>query len=171
MLLCEIQKWGRQRREAYPVCFRSFGHAETTSFRRLCHSPFICPAVCCLPICPSLLGLQIGSRIFRHQIGSPLQSFAFLRVDAFLFFRQYNLLFPETVVVAVCLYGYVLPTESVSLFFRSRFLFYRGATSSDTWNIVCFILRLHFFKRNCRGFFRCVDRRQTIFSECAMLSV
>lgn len=35
----------------------SFGHAETTSFRRLCHSPFICPAVCCLPICPSLLGL------------------------------------------------------------------------------------------------------------------
>lgn len=48
--------------------------------------------------------------------------------------------------MAVCLYGYVLPTESVSLFFRSRFLFYRGATSSDTWNIVCFILRLHFLK-------------------------
>ena len=64
--LCEIQEWGRQRREAYPVCFRSFGHIETTSFRRLCHSPFICPAVCCLPICPSLLGLYIGSRIFRR---------------------------------------------------------------------------------------------------------
>ena len=96
---------------------------------------------------------------------------AFLRVDAFLFFRLYNLLFPETVVVAVCLYGYVLPAESASLFFRCSLSFYRAVTFFDTWNIVCFILRLHFFKRNCRGFFRCVDRRLTIFSECAMLAV
>lgn len=158
-------------REAYPVCFRSFGHTETTSFRQLCHSPFICPAVCCLPICPSLLGLQIGSRIFRRQIGSPLQSLTFLRVDAFLFFRWYNLLFPETGVVAVCLYGYVLPTESASQFFRCSLSFYRAVTFFDTWNMVCFILRLHFFKRNCRCFFRCVDRRLTIFSGCAMLAV
>ena len=108
--MCEIQEWGRQRREAYLVCFRSFGHIETTSFRRLCHSPFICPAVCCLPICPSLLGLYIGSRIFRCQIGSPLQSFAcFSPSGAFLLFRWCNLLLLETGVVAVCLCGYVLP--------------------------------------------------------------
>ena len=57
---------------------------------------------------------------------------AFLRVDAFLFFRLYNLLFPETVVVAVCLYGYVLPAESASLFFRCSLSFYRAVTFFDT---------------------------------------
>ena len=49
--------------------------------------------------------------------------------------------------------------------------FYRAVTFFDTWNMICFILRLHFFKRNCRCFFRCVDRRLTIFSGCAMLAV
>lgn len=73
--------------------------------------------------------------------------------------------------MAVCLYGYVLPTESASLFFRCSLSFYLAVTFFDTWNIVCFILRLHFFKRNCRCFFRRVDRRLTIFSECAMLAV
>ena len=56
------------------------------------------------------------------------------------------------------------PAESASQFFRCSFSFYRAVTFFDTWNMICFILRLHFFKRNCRCFFRCVDRRLTIFS-------
>ena len=39
--------------------------------------------------------------------------------------------------MAVCLYGYVLPAESASLFFRCSLSFYRAVTFFDTWNIAC----------------------------------
>ena len=167
--LCEIQEWGRQRREAYPVCFRASAIRDNL-FRRLCHSPFICPAVCCLPICPSLLGLYIVVGYFAAKSAVRFNRFCFSPVDAFLFFRLYNLLFPETVVVAVCPYGYVLPAESASLFFVAAFHFI--VQSLFRYVEYCMLhSSASFFKRNCRGFFRCVDRRLTIFSECTMLAV
>ena len=95
---------------------------------------------------------------------------AFLRVEPFCFsggviffyWKQVQWLYACVVMFSA---------ESASQFFRCSFSFYRAVTFFDTWNMICFILRLHFFKRNCRCFFRCVDRRLTIFSGCAMLAV
>ena len=36
-------------REVYLICFRNFGHAETTSFHKLCISPFICLLLTYIP--------------------------------------------------------------------------------------------------------------------------
>ena len=95
---------------------------------------------------------------------------AFLRVEPFCFsggviffyWKQVQWLYACVVMFSRRIRKSVLPLQlfilSCSHFFR--YVEYDMLHSSAS-----------FFKRNCRCFFRCVDRRLTIFSGCAMLAV
>ena len=61
-----MEQMGSGRRFGEDVCRKKWDDFTDEDFEEFQRSGYQIPAVCCLPICPSLLGLYIGSRIFRR---------------------------------------------------------------------------------------------------------